>query len=127
DQFVTAIATTADQVKGDGMCNNTFPSQSTAQFQDVDTVNIVYTANLTEDQLELTININKVEDNQSIATFSPIPPTLCAGNNTYVTPFNVNDDAQKGFGTYRVQITCDICNSSGSDTPDATIYFQVNG
>ena len=124
DQFVTAIATTADMVPGDGQCANTFPASSTPQFQTGDIVNIVYTANLTQDQLDLSININKVENNQSTATFSPQPPVPCAGSHTYVTPFNTNDDTQKGFGTYRVQITCGLCSDSGN--PDATIYFTVS-
>jgi serine/threonine protein kinase len=123
DQFVTAIATTADQVEGDGQCDNTFPDSSTAEFQADDTVNVVYTANLTQDQLDLSITINKLQDNQSIAQFSPLPPTLCEGSHTYVTPFNTNDDAQKGIGTYRVQISCFIC--SGDVNADATIFFTV--
>lgn len=124
DQFVTKIATTAGQVAGDGQCDNTFPASSTPEFQTGDIVNIVYTANLTQDQLDLSITINKVEDNQSIAVFSPLPPALCAGTHTYVTPFNTNDDTQKGFGTYKVQITCFGCSSSGQ--PDAAIFFKVN-
>lgn len=123
DQFVTAIATTADMVQGDGQCDNTFPASSTPQFQTGDVVNIVYTANLTQDQLDLSINVNKMQDNQSIAMFSPVPPTLCAGSHTYVTPFNTNDDTQKGFGTYRVQIICFGCSDTGN--PDATIFFTV--
>jgi serine/threonine protein kinase len=124
DQFVTAIATTTDQIAGDGQCANTFPIQSTGQFQGATSVNIVYTANLTQNQLALTINVDKMQGNQPIAQFSPVPPTLCAGQNTYVTPFNLTDDTQKGFGTYRVQITCVLCSATG--TPDATIFFQVS-
>lgn len=124
DRFVTAIATTADAVQGDGQCNNTFPASSTAEFQAGDTVNIVYTANLTQDQLDLSIAINKMQDNQSIAQFSPFAPMLCEGSHTYVTPFNTNDDAQKGLGTYRVQISCFVC--SGDVNADATIFFTVN-
>ncbi len=124
DQFVTAIATTTDTIAGDGQCSNTFPLQSTPQFQGATLVNIVYTANLTQNQLALTINVDKMQGNQSIAQFSPVPPTLCAGQNTYVTPFNLTDDTQKGFGTYRVQIICILCSTN--NTPDATIFFQVN-
>ncbi|HLW01701.1 MAG TPA: serine/threonine-protein kinase [Ktedonobacterales bacterium] len=124
DQFVTAIATTADTVAGDGQCDNTFPLQSTPQFQGATSVNIVYTANLTQNQLALTISVNKMQGDQSIAQFSPVPPSLCAGQHTYVTPFNLTDDTQKGFGTYRVQITCILCSTTG--TSDATIFFQVS-
>ncbi len=124
DQFVTAIATTSDPVPGDGMCSNTFPDQSTAQFQGVSSVNIVYTANLTQNQLDLTIAVDKMQGDQSIAMFSPVPPNLCAGQNTYVTPFNLTDDTQKGAGTYRVQITCILCSATGNS--DATIFFQVS-
>ncbi len=124
DQFVTAIATTADTVQGDGQCSNTFPSSSTPEFQGTDTVMIVYTAKLTADQLDLSIVVNKMQDSDSIAMFSPIPPTLCAGSNTYVTPFSSTDDAQKGPGTYRVQISCFIC--SGNVNADATIFFTVD-
>lgn len=123
DQFVTAIATTADQVQGNGQCDNTFPAASTPQFQPGDVVNVVYTANLTQNQLDLSITINKMQDNQSIAQFSPLAPMLCEGSHTYVTPFNTNDDAQKGFGTYRVQISCFVC--SGNINADATIFFTV--
>ncbi|HEY7349164.1 MAG TPA: protein kinase [Ktedonobacterales bacterium] len=126
DQFVTAIATTADTVAGDGECDNTFPTASTPEFQTNDTVMIVYTANLTDNQLGLIIRVNKIVGKQSVAMFSPVPPLLCAGEHTYVTPFHTNDDTQKGFGTYRVQIACFLCRDTGAGAPDATIFFKVN-
>ncbi len=125
DKYVTAIATTTDpSVVGDGMCSNTFPASSTKDFQTGDTVMIVYTANLTQDQANqgLRIDVDKV-DNAGVATafFAPNTPDACAGKHTYVASFDTNAD-QAGAGMYKVEIRCISCNNGD---PDATIFFQV--
>lgn len=122
DQFITAIATVTD-VSGDRQCNNTFPDRSQADFQAGETVLIVYTANLTQDQLQLLMNIDKLDPTtgEAVHFFTPSVPQACAGIHTYVVSFATNDDPQKGPGTYKVEVSCLSCGV----VADATIFFQV--
>jgi hypothetical protein len=119
DQFITAVATTTS-VSGSGPCNYTFPEASTPEFRVGDQVMIVYTANLTSDQLNLFINIDRVDDiGVALANYTPDVPPPCAGKHTYALAFGTGD---KDPGTYKAEILCLTC---GMDVPDATIFFQV--
>jgi serine/threonine protein kinase len=119
DQFVTAIATTT-AVSGNGPCDYTFPSSSALRFRAGDQVMIVYTANLAADQLDLFINIDRVDSSGvAIDNYTPGATPPCAGRHTYVLAF---DTGGKSSGTYKAEILCLACGSTG---PDATIFFEV--
>ena len=81
---------------------------------------IVYTANLAADQLDLFINIDRVDNTGiALANYTPGAPPPCAGRHTYALVFGTGD---KDPGTYKAEILCLACGTAG---PDATIFFQV--
>jgi hypothetical protein len=123
DQIITAVATVTN-VSGDRQCNNQFPGSSKAEFQVGDTVLVVYTANLTQNQLQILVTVDKVDPTTgaSLLTVPFMPPTPqpCAGKHNYVVAFATDGD-QKGPGTYKAEISCLACGNFA----DATIFFEV--
>jgi serine/threonine protein kinase len=125
DQFITAIATVTD-ISGNRQCDNTFPGRSEAEFQTGDTVLVVYTANLAQNQLQILVNIDKIDatTGESTGFYMPTPPQACPGIHTYVVSFATNDDPQKGPGKYKAEVFCLGCPATGINA-NATIFFQV--